>query len=304
MKNLKYILLAFIVALNASCSTTDSNLDTNAGSISIKLTDAPMPYDQFMEASITIDKVEIGLASDPNSFVVIMNETKTFNMLNMVNGITEVLAAATIPEGDYDTVRLYISSTNMQMNSGETFTYETNASNMSGGMMGGGMSFNDGTGSIDISLDHLLSVQMGSDNEFLMDVDIDHSFMLEGVSFSGMGSGMGNGMMSMTGFTFNPTMRFVNLAETGTVSGFVHMGADGLADVNISLMQNGEVYTSTHTDDTGHYQMIGIPAGTYTITAEADGYIMNSTGNDSNMGTMQMTAQGDMTVDFDMVEAN
>ena len=304
MKNLKYILISFIVAINVSCSTTDSNLDTNAGSISIKLTDAPMPYDQFMEASITIDKVEIGLASDPNSFVVIMNETKTFNILNMVNGITEVLATATIPEGDYDTVRLYISSTKMQMNSGETFTYETNSSNMSGGMMGGGMSFNDGTGSIDITLDHLVNVQMGSDNEFLMDVDIDHSFMLEGVSFSGMGSGMGNGMMSMSGFTFNPTMRFVNLAETGTISGFVHMGTDGLADVNISLMQNGEVYTSTHTDATGHYQMIGIPAGIYTIIAEADGYTMNSTGNDSNMGNMQMTAQDEMTVDFDMVSAN
>jgi len=300
MKNLKYILLSFIVALNVSCSTTDSNLDTNAGSISIKLTDAPMPYDQFMEASMTIDKVEIGLASDPNSFVVIMNETKTFNMINMVNGITEVLAAATIPEGNYDTVRLYISSTKMQMNSGETFTYETNSSNMSGGMMGGGMSFNDGTGSIDITLDHLVNVQMGSDNAFLMDVNIDNSFMLEGLSFSGMG----NGMMSMTGFTFNPTMRFVNLAETGTISGFVHMDTDGLPDVNISLMQNGEVYTSTHTDATGHYQMIGIPAGTYTITAAADGYTMNSTGNDSNMSNMQMTAQGDMTVDFDMIPAN
>ncbi|NOY47499.1 MAG: hypothetical protein GXO84_04760, partial [Chlorobi bacterium] len=44
MKNLKYILISFIVAINVSCSTTDSNLDTNAGSISIKLTDAPMPY--------------------------------------------------------------------------------------------------------------------------------------------------------------------------------------------------------------------------------------------------------------------
>ncbi|MCF6214146.1 MAG: carboxypeptidase-like regulatory domain-containing protein [Flavobacteriaceae bacterium] len=218
----------------------------------------------------------------------------------MVNGITEVLTTATIPEGNYDTVRLYISSTKMQMNSGETFTYETNQSNMSGGMMGNGLSYNNDTGSIDISLDHLVNVQMGSDDEFLMDVDIDHSFMLEGLSFSGMG----NGMMSMTGFTFNPTMRFVNLAETGSIYGFVHMGTDGLADVNISLMQNGEVYTSTHTDDAGHYQMIGIPSGTYIITAEADSYMMNSTGNDSNMGTMHMTAQDVMSVDFDMIEAN
>jgi len=298
MKNIKYSLLILTLILSFSCSKSDTN--TNSGSISIKLTDAPMPYNQFMEASITVDKVEIGLASDSNSFVTIMNETKTFNMLNMINGITEVLASATIPEGNYDTVRLYISSAKMQMNSGETFTYEVSQSNMSSGMMGNGMNFNNGTGSIDMSLDHVINVQMGSENNFLMDIDVDNSFMLEGLSFSDMG----NGMMSMTGFTFNPTMRFVNLADAGTISGFVHMATDGLSDVNISLMQNGEVYTTTHTDTTGHYQMIGIPAGTYTITAEGDGYIMNRTGNDSNMSAMQMAAQDAMTVDFDMIPAN
>lgn len=298
MKNIKYSLLILTLILSFSCSKSDTN--TNSGSISIKLTDAPMPYNQFMEASITVDKVEIGLATDPNSFVTIMNETKTFNMLNMINGITEVLADATIPEGNYDTVRLYISSTKMQMNSGETFTYEVSQSNMSGGMMGNGMSFNNGTGSIDMPLDHVINVQMGSEDNFLMDIDVDHSFMLEGLSFSGMG----NGMMRMTGFTFNPTMRFVNLADAGTISGFVHMGNDGLADVNISLMQNGEVYTTTHTDATGHYQMIGIPEGTYTIMAVADGYMMNNRGNDSNTGSMQMMSQDQMTVDFDMILAN
>lgn len=298
MKNIKYSLLILMLVLGFSCSESDTI--TNSGSISIKLTDAPMPYNQFMEASITVDKVEIGLASDPNSFVTIMNETKTFNMLNMINGITEVLASATIPEGNYDTVRLYISSTNMQMNSGETFTYEVTQSNMSGGMMGNGMNFNNGTGSIDMSLDHIINVQMGSQNDFLMDIDIDHSFNLEGVNFSGMGSGM----MSMTGFTFNPTMRFVNLADAGTISGFVHMGTEGLSDVNISLMQNGTAYTTTHTDNTGHYTMIGIPEGTYTIMAEADGYMMNSTGNESNMGNMQMMSQGNMTADFDMIPSN
>jgi len=136
-----------------------------------------------------------------------------------------------------------------------------------------------------------------------MDLDVDESYMLDGVSFDNMGMG-GAMQMHMAGFTFNPTMRFVNLADAGTISGFVHMGTEGLSGVNISLMQNGTVYTTTHTDATGHYIMIGIPEGTYTFMAEADGYIMNTTGNDSNMGTMQMAAQGEMTVDFDMIPAN
>jgi Domain of unknown function (DUF4382)/Carboxypeptidase regulatory-like domain len=299
MKKINYLIVAVVLILSFSCSTTDTN--TNLGGITIKLTDAPMPYDQFMEASITIDKVEIGLASDPSSFIVIMNETKTFNMINMINGITEVLAAANIPEGKYDTLRLYISSAKMQMNSGDTFTYDMSENTMSGGMMGNGMSFNDSTGSIDMPLDHFIDVQMGSQDDFLMDIDIDHSFVLEGVNFSGTGSGM---MMSMTGFTFNPTMRFVNLKDTGSISGFVHMNTTGLENVTISLMQNGTVYTSTHTDTEGHYKMIGIPVGNYTIMAEADGFIVNSTGNDNGVRSIEMMKQSTMTVDFDMVPAN
>jgi len=298
MKKINYLIIAVVLTLSVSCSTTDTN--TNLGSISIKLTDAPLPYGQFMEASITVDKVEIGLATDPSSFVVIMNETKTFNMINMINGITEVLAAANIPEGKYDTLRLYISSTKMQMNSGETFTYDMSENNMSGGMMGNGMNFNNDTGSIDIPLDHFIDVQMGSQDDFLMDIDIDHSFVLEGVNFSDTGSGM---MMSMTGFTFNPTMRFVNLKDTGSISGFVHMDTTGLEDVTISLMQNGTVYTTTHTDSSGHYKMIGIPEGTYTIMAEVDGYVVNTL-NNNNMGSIEMMKQSTMTVDFDMIPAN
>jgi len=306
MKNLKYILISLILVLNFSCSDskviTDSlgTFTDSLGTLTLKLTDAPMPYNQFMAVNITIDKIELGNAADANSFIVIMNQSTTYNMLTLVNGITETMANMEIPEGQYDTLRLYISSTEMVMNNGDSFTYNMSQNGLSGSgnMMGGSMVFNNQTGSIDITLDHFINIMAGSQNDFLMDLDIDHSFMLDGLTFSGMG---GAGMMSMTGFTFNPTMRFVNLGDTGTISGFVHMGSDGLSDVNISLMQNGMAYTSTHTDGTGHYKIIGVPTGTYTIMAEADGYMMNSSGNEANMGTMQMANQTDMTVDFDMI---
>jgi len=299
MKNLKYILISLILTLNFACSDSKV-INDSFGTLTLKLTDAPMPYNQFMEVNITIDKIELGNAADANSFIVIMNQSTTYNMLTLVNGITETMADMSIPEGQYDTLRLYISSTEMVMNNGISFTYDMSQNGMSGSgnMMGGSMVFNNQTGSIDITLDHFIDVMAGSQNDFLMDMDIDHSFMLEGLSFSGMGGGM----MSITGFTFNPTMRFVNLGDTGSISGFVHMGSDGLSDVNISLMQNGMAYTSTHTDGTGHYKIIGVPTtGIYTIIAEADGYMMNSSGNEANMGTMQMVNQTDMTVDFDMI---
>jgi len=301
MKSLKYILLVSIIVLYSSCSKSDT-IANSKGNITIKLTDAPIPYNQFMEVNMTIDSIALGNSADANSFITIMNEPTKYNMLDLVNGVTETMVNMSIPEGKYDTLRLFISSTEMVMNDGTSFSYDMSQSNSinNGSMMGGSMMFNDQNGSIDIKLDHFLDITADSQNDFLMDLDVDESYMLEGVNFSGMGSGM----MSMTGFTFNPTMRFVNLADAGAISGFVHMGTEGLSDVNISLMQNGEVYTTTHTDATGHYTMIGIPEGTYTIMAEADGYMMNSTGNESNMGNMQMAKQGDMTADFDMILSN
>lgn len=301
MKNLKYIIALFILALNFSCSDAKVVADS-FGKLTIKLTDAPMPYNQFMEANITIDKIELGNAANANSFIVIMNQKTTYNMLELVNGITETLANMDIPEGRYDTLRLYISSTEMIMNNGTSFTYDMDQEGSigSGNMMGGNMMFNNQNGSIDLKLDHFMDITPNSQNAFLMDIDMDHSFSLQGVEFSGMGGSM----MSMTGFIFNPTLRFVDMHETGTISGTVHSDQGDLENVTITMLQGSQTYTTTHTDANGHYRFIGIPNGTYTMHAEADGYVMSATGNNSNMGNIEMVNMADLTIDFNMTNAN
>jgi len=298
MKFIKYSISALLLLVSLSC-TTDST--TEHGNLSLKLTDAPMHYDQFMEANVTIDKIEIGNSSDPNSFTTIMDSSTTYNMLDMINGVTESLANASIPVGNYNTFRLYMSSSEMVMNNGESYSYDMSQNGMSGGrMMGSDMMINNENGSIDITLDHMLNVQLGSNDEYLLDIDVEHSFMLEGVNFTGTSSNM---MMSMTGFTFTPTMRFVEMHNAGTISGHVHDGQGNLAGVTVSLMHNNETYTTTHTDENGNYMFIGIPEGTYTMTSELDGYSMNPVGNDQNMGEMNMMSNATLNVDFIMMTA-
>ncbi|MCF6181191.1 DUF4382 domain-containing protein [Lutibacter sp.] len=300
MKFIKYIISALLLLVSLSCTTTDS---TEHGNLSLKLTDAPMPYNQFMEANVTIDKIEIGNSSNPNSFVTIMDSSTTYNMLDMINGITETLANASIPVGDYDTIRLYMSSSEMVTNNGESYSYDMSQNGMSGGSMMGAsnMVINNENGSIDITLDHMLNVQLGSDNEYLLDIDVEHSFMLEGVSYQNAGNGM---MLSMTGFTFTPTMRFVAMNNAGTISGNIHDDQGNLAGVSISLMQNNETYTTTHTDENGNYTFIGIPQGMYTINAESDDFVMSTTGNESSMGDIQMMSNAILTIDFNMMASN
>jgi len=304
MKYLKYILISLIIALNVSCTKSDT-IAISKGNVTLKLTDAPMPYNQFMEASITIDSIELGNSADANSFIVIMNKTTTYNMLDLINGVTDTMASMAIPEGKYDTLRLFISSTEMVMNDGTSFSYDMNQSGSigQGGMMGGSMMFNNQNGSVDIKLDHFMDINANSDNNFLMDLDVNQSFMLNGVSFDN--NGMGGAMqMHMTGFTFNPTMRFVDMNQAGTILGTVHSDQGDLGDVTITMMLANNDYTTTHTDADGHYKFIGIPKGVYTMQAEADGFTMSTTGNENNMGDIEMMDKSDLTIDFNMTTSN
>jgi len=309
MKKLMYVLLTMILFLSISCSNSSSitNPITGAkGNITVKLTDAPMQYNQFVAINITIDSIEVGNAADPSSFITIMNQTTTYNLLDLVNGVTDTLANIDIPEGKYDTLRLYIASTEIVLKDGTSFTHDVGQSFSIGlgGMMDGSMQFNNKSSSIDITLDNPMDITAGTNNEFLMDLDVDHSFLLDGITFDTTGMGGIGSLMHLTGFSFNPTLRFVDLNQAGTISGTVHSGQDNLANVTITLKQGNKVYTTTHTDANGQYQFIGIPKGNYEIEAEVEGYTMSSAGNEANMGDIQMTNKAKLTIDFNMTATN
>ncbi|MHB1105082.1 MAG: DUF4382 domain-containing protein [Lutibacter sp.] len=293
---MKYFFVALLIIVAASCA--NDNTTEPVGTLSLKLTDAPMHYSQFMSASVTIDKIEIGNSAHANSFITLTNIPMKYNLLELVNGITSTMATVEIPAGDYNLMRLYISSTEMKMLNGDSFTYNMQQEGYSGsGMMQNGMMLNNQNRSIDIQLDHLMTISNGSMSEFLLDIDVDQSFMLEGVNYNNM-------MMDMTGFTFMPIMRFVDLATSGTINGTVN-GSDGnLPNATISLMHNGTLYTTTHSNENGNYAFIGIPQGNYTIKAVLDGYMMNPVGNEENMGVLNMMSKATLNVDFNMMPSN
>lgn len=301
MKYFKLIAVVLTILFTTSCSN-DSSTPNTFGNVTLKITDAPMHYDQFMKANVTIDKIEIGNSSDPSSFILLRDTPMKINLLGLVNGITQTMASIDIPEGDYNMLRLYISSTEMVMKNGNSYSYNMGLNGFSGnGMMQNGMMLNNMNKSIDIPLENILAVTNGSVHEYLLDIDVEHSFMLNGVTFTGTGSSM---MMQMTGFTFRPMMRFVNMHNAGIVQGTVHGPSGNLADATVTLMHNGEVYTTTHTNLNGNYKLIGIPSGAYTIKVEKNGHIMNPVGNEANIGTLNMTAGLKMMVDFAMILTN
>lgn len=299
MKKIKYFFATLLLIAVASCS---NDIAEPKGTLSVKLTDAPMHYNQFMSASVTIDKIEIGNNANVNSRINIMNAPMTYNLLELINGITATMANAEIPVGNYDLMRLYVSSTEMVMKNGDSYTYNMNQDGYFGnGMMQSGMMLNANNRSIDITLNNALTISEGGMSEFLLDMDINESFMLEGVNFTGSGPNM---MMSMTGFTFMPTMRFVDMSTSGTIHGNVQDTVGNLPNATIYLMHNGTLYTTTHSDGNGNYAFIGIPQGMYTIEVELDGYIMNPVGNEQNMGELNMMSNDTISINFNMMTSN
>jgi hypothetical protein len=296
MKTLKYFFVTLLIIAVASCSNDTAE---PKGTLSVKLSDAPMHYDQFMSASVTIDKIEIGNNAHINSMINIMNAPMKYNLLELINGFTETMANTEIPVGNYDLMRLYISSAEMVMKNGNSYTYNMNQHGYSGnGMMQSGMMLNSNNRSIDITLNNTLTISEGGMSEFLLDMDVNQSFMLEGVNFTGSGPNM---MMSMNGFTFMPTMRFVDMSTSGTIHGNVHDTDGNLPNSTISLMHNGALYTTTHSDGNGNYAFIGIPQGMYTIEVKLDGYTMNPVGNEQNMGELNMMSNDTISINFNML---
>ena len=77
MKNIKYFFVALFIIVAASCA--NDNTTEPVGTLSLKLTDAPMHYSQFMSASITIDKIEIGNSAHANSFITLTDTPMKYN---------------------------------------------------------------------------------------------------------------------------------------------------------------------------------------------------------------------------------
>lgn len=99
MKNIKYFFVTLLLIAVASCSNDTAE---PKGTLSVKLSDAPMHYDQFRSASVTIDKIEIGNNANTNSMVTIMNTSMTNNLLELINGITATMANTEILMGNFD----------------------------------------------------------------------------------------------------------------------------------------------------------------------------------------------------------
>ena len=108
-----------LVVLFFSCSDSENEIQ-GTGKLSVRLTDAPFPFDLVAEANVTVFKVEARLADESNEetameteddadenedgspFVILMEDEIPVNLLDLTNGNTILLADLVVPQGTYD----------------------------------------------------------------------------------------------------------------------------------------------------------------------------------------------------------
>ena len=84
---------------------------------------------------------------------------------------------------------------------------------------------------------------------------------------------MKHGYDKVVGFIFKPVVRAVARVTAGDISGVVS-DTSGVVVENalLTLISGADTVTTALTSDNGFYKMAGIPAGTYSIECEKEGY--------------------------------
>lgn len=244
-------------------------ISTQNGILNIWATDAPFPIVLVDKAMITVVKMELRL-EDGSGFLDFSQDTTTIDLLCLRNGVMESLASREIVSGNYDQLRLYIDRASLLLRDGRTSTLK-----VPGGPQAG----------LKILFDTPIRIQPGMEANVMLDFDLSRSFIITGNPKSAG---------DIKGFNFKPVVRAAVIDSTGIISGSVsyHSGHPLFnAEVWISA---DSVIASTFTDQNGAYAILGIPEGTYSVTAALDHFVAQE------VGGIQISAAEKIIYDFQL----
>ena len=286
MKTYYYAIFALLsgIFLFIGCSEYGNELQyVKYGKISVKLTDAPFPYDFIDEANVTIYKIDTRIKNldepqgdqDDSNFEVLYEGEQKVNLLTLTNGVTMAMGEAEVPVGSYDLVRIYIKEGSVVLKDGTTFDLKVPGGEQTG---------------IKVFVNPAIEVFSSLSSDLLLDIDVSKSFIAQGNLAS---------MSGITGFNFNPVIRASNMSIAGSLAGrvttLVENVETGLEGVQISVWDGEEYITSTSTDESGNYMILGLDEGNYTILAEAMEYAANTKED------VVILAANKTTIDFEMI---
>jgi len=235
-----YLLSTLFLFLSCDSSSTIDN-DSATGTLRVSLTDAP---GDFEAVYIDIQEVKVHRSSDAEEgdgeWIVINDEPVRVDLLDVVYGKLDVLGETELAAGNYQQLRLVLGNNNEIIVGGETIQLDTPSAQQSG-----------------LKLNLNVSIEGGEIFNLLLDFDASRSIVKAGASGK---------------FILKPVLRAVELEEAGTITGEI-TPAESLAWV-YAIADEDTVAGTKANEETGSFTIIGLPSGTYQVSAEpsADGF--------------------------------
>lgn len=209
--------------------------------------------------AVNIDVQEVKVYSDANGWQNLATDAGIYNLLEFNNGMDVIIADGSLPAGNVSQMRMVLGTNNSVKVDGQTYPLTVPSGAESG------LKFNIHE-----------NLQAGVHYEVWIDFDAGRSVVLTG-------SGT---------YSLKPVIRTYTAANSGAITGTV---APASAHPYVMAVKGSDTL-STYAEPSGYFLLSGAPAGTYTVTITATGYLtitisdVNVTiGNVTQMGTITLS---------------
>lgn len=178
----------FSAAVFIAGCTESTSPETAKGDIKITMVDAPASYDAV---NIVVTRVEVHKSGgdDNSGWIVINNNTATYDLLTLRNGVSAVIGNSQLDVGKYTQIRLIVGEGSTVVVNGVTHLLEIPSGENSG-----------------LKLNHSFEIYPGILYELLLDFDAGRSIVLSG-----------NGQ-----YKLKPVIRLIPMQISGSISGIIN----------------------------------------------------------------------------------
>jgi hypothetical protein len=185
--------------------------------------------------AIYLDIKEVQVHTNTDGWVTLgLARPGIYNLLKFSNGLDTLLCRATIPSGNVSQMRLILNSNNSIVVNGTSYPLSTPSAEESG-----------------VKLNLNTDFQPNGSYNVWLDFDAGKSIVVQG-----------NGS-----YKLKPVIRAYSAETNGKIAGTVLP----LTSRSIVYASNGVDTYAAIPDATGYFLFSGLPAGTYTVTIDADG---------------------------------
>ncbi|MEX2402323.1 MAG: DUF4382 domain-containing protein, partial [Rhodothermales bacterium] len=155
-------LIALFVAASlglAACDGVIGPQNDGKAQLSVRMIDAPFPFDLVASTNVTITRVEVvGEESGP---ITISEDETTYNLLDLRDGVSALLGDVELDPDTYSAVHLYVQDASIELNDGTTFDLKVPSNRIK-------------------VLTNSMTLADGDDVTLTIDFDVSRSFVVQG----------------------------------------------------------------------------------------------------------------------------